>query len=78
MRQQNISSLNKQSREIGQSFDESLREDKRVKNLQIFWINNKTITSEKGNTFQATLKIRWSQERIKLYPLLVADMFEIC
>ena len=33
----------KACREIGQSFEESLRRGKYVKNLQILWMNNKTI-----------------------------------
>ena len=31
--------------EIGQGFEESLRGGKLVKNLEIFWMNNKTINS---------------------------------
>ena len=33
----------KPCREIGQSFEEGLRGGKRVKNWEIFWMNNKTI-----------------------------------
>ena len=34
----------KPCRKIGQTFGESLRGDKHVMNLEIFWMNNKTIT----------------------------------